>query len=217
MNMGTNRGGARAFKLDTLLKLADVKGTDGKTTLLHFVVQLITESEDSTSPDLTKEGNYQKQMDFKNDVKKQELQVVAGLSRELGNVKKAAGIDSDVLNGYVTKLEEGLEKIHLVLQYEMPNMQGQFFESMKLFLRGAKEDIAKIKADEREALSHVKEVTTYFHGDAAKEEAHPLRIFVIVKDFLNILDHVCKDVGRMQGGAVVGSARLFQIPATASR
>ncbi len=34
------------FKLDTLLKLADVKGTDRKTSLLHFVlVQLIKENE----------------------------------------------------------------------------------------------------------------------------------------------------------------------------
>ncbi|KAK7820098.1 formin-like protein 11 [Quercus suber] len=45
MNVGTSRGGARAFKLDTLLKLAHVKGTDGKTTLLHFVVQEILLSE----------------------------------------------------------------------------------------------------------------------------------------------------------------------------
>ncbi len=37
---------ARAgFKLDTLLKLADVKGVDRKTSLLHFVLdQLLKES-----------------------------------------------------------------------------------------------------------------------------------------------------------------------------
>ena len=29
---------AAGFKLDTLLKLADVKGTDRKTSLLHFVL-----------------------------------------------------------------------------------------------------------------------------------------------------------------------------------
>lgn len=34
------------FKLDTLLKLADVKGTDRKTSLLHFVMlQLMKENE----------------------------------------------------------------------------------------------------------------------------------------------------------------------------
>jgi hypothetical protein len=45
LNDGTFRGGANAFKLDTLLKLSDVKGADGKTTLLHFVVQEIARSE----------------------------------------------------------------------------------------------------------------------------------------------------------------------------
>ena len=36
MNVGTSRGDAHVLKLDTLLELAD-----GKTTLLHFVVQEI--------------------------------------------------------------------------------------------------------------------------------------------------------------------------------
>jgi len=36
---------AAGFKLDTLLKLADVKGTDRKTSLLHFVLdQLLKDS-----------------------------------------------------------------------------------------------------------------------------------------------------------------------------
>jgi hypothetical protein len=38
LNQGTQRGAAAGFRLDTLLKLADVKGTDRKTSLLHFVI-----------------------------------------------------------------------------------------------------------------------------------------------------------------------------------
>ncbi|OMO56488.1 Actin-binding FH2/DRF autoregulatory [Corchorus capsularis] len=217
MNVGTNRGDAKAFKLDTLLKLVDIKGTDGKTTLLHFVVQEIIRSEgadtDSTNGNLeNKMSSNMKEEDFR----KQGLQVVAGLSRDLSNVKKAAGMDSDVLSSYVLKLEMGLEKVRLVLQYEKADMQGNFFNSMKTFLKDAEKEIAKIKADERKALLLVKEVTQYFHGDTAKEEAHPFRIFMIVRDFLSILDHVCKEVGRMQDRTVVGSARSFRISATAS-
>lgn len=216
MNVGTNRGDAKSFKLDTLLKLVDIKGTDGKTTLLHFVVQEIIRSEgsvvDSTNENAKKMPINTKEDDFK----KQGLQIVAGLGRDLSNVKNAAGMDSDVLSGYVSKLEMGLEKVKLVLQYEKPDMQGKFFNSMKIFLKEAEEEILRIKADERKALYMVKEVTEYFHGDTAKEEAHPFRIFMIVRDFLNVLDQVCKEVGRMQDRTLVGSARSFRIAATAS-
>lgn len=218
MNVGTNRGDAKAFKLETLLKLVDIKGTDGKTTLLHFVVQEIIRSEGAGGGDSAKE-NVQTQMTSKfneEEFKKQGLQVVAGLSRDLSNVKKAATMDSDVLSSYVSKLEMGLDKVRSVLQYERPDMQGNFFNSMKLFLKDAEEEIVRVKADERKALFLVKEVTEYFHGDAAKEEAHPFRIFMIVRDFLNILDQVCKEVGRMQDRIMVGAARSFRIAANAS-
>ncbi|XWS33500.1 hypothetical protein CRYUN_Cryun22dG0088500 [Craigia yunnanensis] len=217
MNVGTNRGDAKAFKLYTLLKLVDIKGTDGKTTLLHFVVQEIIRSEGAGTNSTN--GNLENKMSSnikEDDFGKQGLQVVAGLSRDLSNVKKAAGMDSDVLSSYVSKLEMGLEKVRLVLQYEKPDMQGNFFNSMKMFVRDAEEEIAKIKADERKALLLVKEVTEYFHGNATKEEAHPFRIFMIVRDFLSILDHVCKEVGQMQDRTMVGSARSFRISATTS-
>ncbi|XP_065873769.1 formin-like protein 6 [Euphorbia lathyris] len=219
MNVGTNRGDARAFKLDTLLKLVDIKGTDGKTTLLHFVVQEIIRSEGpNPNADPTIENSqvttYPK---FKeDDFRKKGLQVVSGLSRDLSNVKKAAGMDSDVLSSYVSKLELGLQKVRSVLQYEKPETEGNFFHSMKLFLREADEEISRIKADEKKALLLVKEVTEYFHGDTAKEEAHPFRIFMIVRDFLNVLDHVCKEVGNMQDKTMVGAARSFRISASAS-
>ena len=36
------------FKLDTLLKLADVKGTDRKTSLLHFVLEQLLKEENAS-------------------------------------------------------------------------------------------------------------------------------------------------------------------------
>ncbi|CAH8364038.1 unnamed protein product [Eruca vesicaria subsp. sativa] len=217
MNVGTNRGEAKAFKLDTLLKLVDIKGVDGKTTLLHFVVQEITRSEATTTTTIDEtilHGN-------KDGFRKQGLQVVAGLSRDLANVKKSAGMDSDVLSGYVTKLETGLEKLRAFIKTETTTTTtpGKFFDSMKTFLKEAEEEIRKIKGGERKALSMVKEVTEYFHGDAAKEEAHPLRIFMVVRDFLAVLDNVCKEVKTMQEmSSAMGSAsaRSFRISATAS-
>lgn len=207
MNDGTNRGDARAFKLETLLKLVDIKGTDGKTTLLHFVVQEIIRSQGSEVSDPNQNTYKFKEEEFK----KQGLEVVSGLSKELGSVKKAAGMDSDVLSSYVSKLEMGLQKVRSVMQ-QHEGQDGKFFDGMREFLNEAVGEISRIKGEERKALSLVKEVTEYFHGDAVKEEAHPFRIFVIVRDFLSILDNVCKDVGRMQVSATMGAGRSFRMP-----
>lgn len=217
INVGTNRGEAKAFKLDTLLKLVDVKGTDGKTTLLHFVVQEIIRSEGSGLDDPTLEDPNKTHPKTKEDeFRRKGLQVVAGLSNELSNVKKAAGMDLDVLNSYVSKLETGLEKIKMVLQHEKSNTQGNFFEAMKLFLIEAENEIIRIKAYENTALLLVKEITEYFHGDTSKEEAHPFRIFMVVRDFLSVLDQVCKEVGKTHERIMVGSARSFRISTNAS-
>ncbi|GJY38030.1 formin-like protein 6 [Tanacetum coccineum] len=210
MNVGTNRGEAKAFKLDTLLKLVDVKGTDGKTTLLHFVVQEMIRSESTDSN--TKIDPYPTFSE--GTFKKQGLQIVSGLSRELSHVKKAAGMDSDVLSGYVSKLETGLQKIRLE-GHETSEPQGNYYGSMRVFFKEAEIELAKIKIDEKKALTSVKEVTEYFHGDNAKEGAYPLRIFTIVRDFLGILDNVCKEVGQMQDRIMVGSARSFRVPTSA--
>lgn len=45
MNVGTNRGDTHASKLDTILKLIDVKEVNKKTKLLHFLVQEIIRSD----------------------------------------------------------------------------------------------------------------------------------------------------------------------------
>ncbi|CAL9755172.1 unnamed protein product [Musa acuminata subsp. burmannicoides] len=215
MNVGTNLGQAKAFKLDTLLKLTDVKGTDGKTTLLHFVVQEIIRSEGTGTEPLTVHNptNSSREEQFK----KQGLKVVAGLSNELGNIRKAAGMDSDVLGSYVLRLDIGLQKIKSVLQLEKSCTQGmKFFDTMKVFLEEAERKINHVKAEEKRVMNIVKETTEYFHGDAAKEEAHPLRIFMVVRDFLSVLDNVCKEVGRLQEGTSMGSARSFRISVNAS-
>ncbi|KAL9241611.1 hypothetical protein vseg_015703 [Gypsophila vaccaria] len=210
MNVGTNRGDAKAFKLDTLLKLVDIKGIDGKTTLLHFVVQEIIKSEGIDTQPLPNQLSAAKKDE---EFRKHGLQIVTGLSRELRSVKGAAGMDSDVLSSYVSKLEMGLEKVRLVLQTEKSDIQGEFFESMKRFLKEAENQISRVKAHERRAVAHVREVTEYFHGDTVKEEAHPLRIFLIVRDFLSLLDNVCKEVGVMDERSTMGTARSFRISA----
>ncbi|KAI3837897.1 hypothetical protein MKW92_000141 [Papaver armeniacum] len=212
MNVGTNRGDAHAFKLDTLLKLVDVKGTDGKTTLLHFVVQEIIRAEGSR-----RSGPNQK-TDIHNDVefRKRGLEVVSSISGELANVKKSATMDSDVLSSDVSKLARGLSNIGEVMRLNESTGSNEytrrFAESMNSFMKKAELEIIRIQAQESVALSVVKEITEYFHGNSTKEEAHPFRIFLVVRDFLSVLDRVCKEVGKINERTIVSSARQFPVP-----
>ncbi|PHT52671.1 Formin-like protein 1 [Capsicum baccatum] len=224
MNVGTNRGDARAFKLDTLVKLVDIKGADGKTTLLHFVVQEIIRAEgsrlsggdDQNNPNVAKQ-----QSTLRDEVEFREigLQVVSRLSGELTNVKKAAALDYDIVSNEVAKLAAGIAKITNVVKLNedlaLSESRRKFSESMNGFLKTAEQKIINIQAQEGVAISMVKEVTEYFHGDSVKEEARPLRVFMVVRDFLSVLDQVCKDVGRMTERIIISSGRQFPLPVNA--
>lgn len=201
MNVGTIRGGARAFKLDALLKLADVKGTDGKTTLLHFVVQEIIRSEgirvsDSIMGRINQKNKTRTPEEKEEDYRRMGLDLVSGLSTELYNVKKTAAIDLDVLASSVSNLSDGMSKLKSLITKDLSldEKRGNFINSMNSFLGFAEKSLKELQGDEDRVLSHVKEITEYFHGDVSKEEANPLRIFVIVRDFLGMLDHVCKEL-----------------------
>ncbi|XP_049351646.1 formin-like protein 11 [Solanum verrucosum] len=201
MNIGTIRGGARAFKLDALLKLSDVKGTDGKTTLLHFVVQEIIRSEglkvsQSIMGKIDGRRKIKTIADREEDYKRMGLDLVSGLGTELFNVKKTATMDLDVIATSVSDLSEEMNKIKALVTNDLSPFEnnGNFVHSMTTFLNYAERNLKELQEDENGVLLRVKEVTEYFHGNVSKDESNPLRIFVIVRDFLNMLDHVCKEL-----------------------
>ncbi|KFK37202.1 hypothetical protein AALP_AA4G227400 [Arabis alpina] len=209
MNVGTNRGDAHAFKLDTLLKLVDIKGADGKTTLLHFVVQEIIKSEGarvSSTPTQSPTGdNIAEQSAFQDDLelKKLGLQVVSSLSSQLINVKKAAAMDSNSLINETTKIASGITKVkEVIAELKQETGAERFLDSMNMFLNKGEKDIIEIQSHGSNVTKMVKEVTEYFHGNS---ETHPFRIVAVVRDFLTILDQVCKEVGRVNERTVYGS------------
>ncbi|CAH8363477.1 unnamed protein product [Eruca vesicaria subsp. sativa] len=214
MNDGTFRGAAQAFKLDTLLKLADVKGTDGKTTLLHFVVQEIIRTEGRRAARTIRESqsfSSVKTEDLMAEETTEEmeenyrglgLQKVSGLSSELEHVKKSANVDADSLTGTVLKMGHSLSKARDFVNSEMKSSEEEsgFREALEDFIQNAEGSIMSILEEEKRIMALVKSTGDYFHGKAGKDEG--LRLFVIVRDFLIILDKSCKEVREAKGKQV---------------
>ncbi|XP_020211094.1 formin-like protein 11 [Cajanus cajan] len=200
MNVGTIRGGARAFKLDALLKLADVKGTDGKTTLLHFFVQEIVRSEGmKASESIMGQKSENRTEEEKEEVyRRMGIKFVSGLSAELCNVKKAATIDVDVLACSISNLSSGMANMQKMVKALLceDEKSERFVVSMKCFLSYAERKVQDLQGDEGRVMGRVREITEYFHGDVSKDEPNPLRIFVIVRDFLEMVDNVCNELRR---------------------
>ena len=205
MNVGTFRGGAQAFKLDTLLKLSDVKGTDGKTTLLHFVVQEIIRSEGIRATRAAKkqdcsvssvdandtDGNN---MQTEDDYKQLGLKVVSNLGDELQNVRKAAILDADALTISVASLGHKLVKANEFLNTGMKSLDEDsgFHSKLAQFIEQSQVRVTQLLEEEKKLRALVRTTVDYFHGSTGKEEG--LRLFVIVRDFLGILDKVCREV-----------------------
>ncbi|XP_024995313.1 formin-like protein 3 [Cynara cardunculus var. scolymus] len=197
MNDGTYRGGAQAFKLDTLLKLSDVKGTDGKTTLLSFVVREIIRYEGikvarnrNPSTDKTEDPNEE----TPESLESLGLEVVSKLSEELNDVKKAALVDGENLTATVSKLGNMLKKTKEFMNEDMKTAEAatEFKDAITRFLEYAEADITWMIEEDKRIMSLVKSTGDYFHGKSGKDEG--LRLFAIVRDFLKLLDNTCNEV-----------------------
>lgn len=224
MNDGTYRGGAQAFKLDTLLKLADVKGTDGKTSLLHFVVQEIIRSEGIRAARSKRESRSSSSITSADSILEEPvddsaehyreigLQVVSGLSTELEYVKKAAAIDADGLTTTISKLGQSLIRTKGFIDAEMKNLDedSKFHHSLSKFLEGAEADIPWIAGEEKKIMALVKSTADYFHGNSGKDEG--LRVFTIVRDFLIVLDKTCKQVKEAAAAAAKQAKNKKETP-----
>nr|GEY86525.1 formin-like protein 3 [Tanacetum cinerariifolium] len=191
MNDGTFRGGAQAFKLDTLLKLSDVKGTDGKTTLLSFVVQEIIRYEGIK---VAKNRGLEPNEETAEYLQQLGMGVVSKLSEELNDVKKAALVDGEMLTSAVSKLGNMLKKTKDFMTEDMKTAEGatEFNEALTRFLQHAEADIISMIEEEKRIMTLVRSTGDYFHGKSGKDEG--LRLFAIVRDFLKLLDETCNEV-----------------------
>ncbi|KAF0932576.1 hypothetical protein E2562_010456 [Oryza meyeriana var. granulata] len=216
MNAGTARGNAQAFNLTALRKLSDVKSTDGSTTLLHFVIEEVVRSEGkrlaiNRNYSLRRSGSLAKSTDGgnpaagstsqgpsreerQNEYLNLGLPIVGGLSTEFANVKKAALVDYDAVVNECAILGNRLAGTKKLL--ETYGDDG-FARGLRGFVKAAEQELKELRGDQEKVLELVQRTTEYYHAGATKDKnAHPLQLFIIVRDFLGMVDQACVDIKR---------------------
>jgi hypothetical protein len=97
-----------------------------------------------------------------------------------------------MLTTSVSGLAQGLSQIkELVGRGLVGDERGYYFVD---FMIRAVEVIGELEDGERQVLVHIRDITEYYHGDVSRDEASPLRIFIIIRDFMGMLERVYKEV-----------------------
>lgn len=221
MNAGTHRGNAQAFNLVSLRKLSDVRSIDGKTTLLHFVVEEVVRSEGkraalnrnhslsrSSSSSSNRSNNSSAASADSNSVSSKEqrqreyiklgLPIVGGVSAEFSNVKKVAVTDYNSFVGSISALSAKIVEIGQLVSQCGSDKGGKFERDMNYFLENAEKEVRVVREEQTRVMQLVKKTTDYYQGGASKNSAgeQPLYLFVIVKDFLGMADQACIEIAR---------------------
>lgn len=207
MNAGTARGNAQGFNLSALLKLSDVKSTNGKTTLLQFVVEQVICSEGKRRliNQTDKNGEAERDSDSKTSEGERDkeylmlgLPVVLGLSTELSNVKKSATIDHDSFINMCSTLTTKIDDIKRLITRCKDHEQGRFSIEMKGFLEDCEEELHVVRDEQSRVMELVRKTTVYYQagGNSKDKGTNPLKLFVIVKNFLDMVDQVCVNISK---------------------
>ncbi|EOA33296.1 hypothetical protein CARUB_v10019834mg [Capsella rubella] len=223
MNAGTARGNAQAFNLTALLKLSDVKSVDGKTTLLNFVVEEVVRAEGkrcvlnrrshslSRSGSSNSNGSNSPQVMSKEEQEKEYLKlglpIVGGLSSEFANVKKAASVDYDTVVATCLALTVRAKDARTVIaECDEDGEGGRFVKKMMVFLDSVEGEVKTAKNEERKVMELVKRTTDYYQAGAITKGKSPLHLFVIVRDFLAMVDKSCLEIMRNMQRRKIGSS-----------
>ena len=214
LNAGTARGNARAFNLTALRKLSDVQSTDGKTTLLHFVVKEVIRTEgnkcvlnrnksmsrnnssNSSENSFSSRESSTSKEDAVKEYMKLGLPTVGGLSAEFSNVRKAAAIDYESVAKAASSLTSPTLEIRQLL-IQIGNNGGGFTKEMRGFLEAAEDELKVVREEQTRVMELVMKTTEYYQAQSSKDnEANRLQLFIIVKDFLEMVDRVCIEIAR---------------------
>lgn len=130
-----------------------------------------------------------------NEYFKQGLPAVEGLSNEFPNVKKAARIEHDTFINTCSSLASRIVEIRQLVTHCASSERGGILKEMKGFLEDCEEELKLVREEQNRTNELVKQTTEYYQAVGSKEKwEHLVQLFVIIKEFLGMVDRVCADI-----------------------
>ena len=231
MNAGTSRGNAQGFNLSSLRKLSDVKSTDGKTSLLHFIVEQVVQSEGKRQAIYQKhklhisngETSNVNNRPYSYSLIQQEadkehvllgLQVLGGLSEELSEAKKAASLEYHNFITMCSTLNAHVSEIRQIITCCGNIRSGGFINEMKGFLEECEGELDVVKEEQTRIMELVKKTNEYYLAGASKDNmVNPFQLFVIVKSFVDMVDKACIELKKkVEKKNIVGGEAVSTTP-----
>ena len=158
LNRGSHRAGAVGFKLDALLKLADIKAVDKKTSLLQFVIDQLRKQDPS----------------------------IDELVDSMPHVKAASTIQLSAINSLIDELRVGLKSIRDNIEIAKQNIgekgSERFIECMEEFHAAAWTSFDTLEQSQKDILSKLEDVTHYYGETFMKTD--PVKTIRTVQEFM---------------------------------
>ena len=214
LNAGTHRGGAAGFRLDTLLKLADVKGADRKTSLLHFVLGQV----------LAAEGKREKEGgggdgDAADAPPAPAPRSVRTLSSDLAVVKAGAGVQVSAVKAMLADARTGLARVDAELAAAVTAAADSdaagdvgpaaaahraFAGATGSFAESARARVDALDAEAGAAHAALAVAAAFFGEDF--DEADPTRVLRVVRDFLGLFDRAAGEIAKAAAADATAAA-----------
>lgn len=170
LNQGTFKGNAGGFKLETLLKLADCRGSGDYKTFLHYVLsQLLQHASD-----------------------------IERLPKELVTARLAAKLQVSGITTLLMDLRVGLKKIRSTIlepaeqQGELSPTEREALDRMSAFHRDSRQLFSELEALEKAVNADMKQVSEYF-GEL-HEAGDPSKMLRVIGNFLRVFDSTLDEI-----------------------
>lgn len=194
--------------LTALRRLCDVKSFDEKTTLVQFVVMEAIRAEGIKCH----RAESKKKNSSLKDTEQEYLRLgLPSISTDYPNVRKAGVLSHDSIRKTSSALVEQVVEMRKVV--EQCGDEGRFEREMRGFIRSAETETWEVREEEARVMGDVMR-KTLGHCKAGCFKDKPLELFMMVRDFLGMVDEARLQVLNIISSPAVagGFQTMFRFP-----